>query len=150
MHPYDEETKAKFGHQKRPKKGFEQALYEIENNPGLMTQEMYPDIPFDESAVTLQGGTSGEILDRPGSAAKNNEPTKPYHEAHIKSEPDEDYVYEIPSHIKTEPDSDEDEIPDFDGDFSDDDDELENSDNNVEIGNVTSIKEEPLDHQLAN
>ena len=60
MHPYDEETKAKFGHQKRPKKGFEQALYEIENTPGLMTQEMYPEIPLDESAVPLEGGISGD------------------------------------------------------------------------------------------
>lgn len=132
-------------------KGFKQALYEIENNPGLMTQEMYPDIPFDESAVTLEGGTSQEILDQPGLAAKNNEPTKPYHEAHIKSEPDEDYVYEIPSHIKIEPDSDGDEIPDFDGYISDDDDDLaeENLDNiKTAIGNVALIKEEPLD-QLA-
>merc|ERR1712062_434405 len=130
-------------------KGFEQALYEIENNPGLMTQEMYHDIPFDESAVPSEGGTSGEILDRPGPAAKNNEPTKPYHEVHIKSEPDEDYVYEIPPHIKTEPDSDEYEIPDFDAYISDDDLAEENLDNiKTAIENVALIKEEPLD-QLA-
>ena len=60
MIPYTEESKAKFGHQKKPKKGFEQALHEIENNPGLMTQEMYPEIPIDESAVPLEGGTSGD------------------------------------------------------------------------------------------
>ena len=86
-----------------------------------------------------------KFMNRPGPAPKRNEPIKLYNEVYIKTEPsnDEHIVYDVPS------DSDEMEIPDFDGDFSDDD-ELENSDNNVEIGNVTSIKEEPLDHQLAN
>ena len=74
-----------------------------------------------------------KFMNRPGPAPKRNEPIKLYHEVYIKTEPstDEHIVYDVPSN------SDEDEIPDFDGDFSDDDD-------------VTSIKEEPLDHQLAN
>jgi len=106
---------------------------------------------------------------------------------HIKSEPDdEDYLYdnisntdeydEIPDFdgdydddddlaeddicIKTElveenvhddvpSNSDEAEIPDFDGDFSDDELAQDNS-GNFDIGNVeTPIKEEPLDHLLA-
>ena len=75
-----------------------------------------------------------KFMNRPGPAPKRNEPIKLYHEVYIKTEPSEDehIVYDVPSN------SDEDEIPDFDGDFSDDDDD------------VTSIKEEPLDHQLAN
>ena len=35
MIPYDKKSKAKFAQQKKPKKGFERALFEIENNPGL-------------------------------------------------------------------------------------------------------------------
>ena len=60
MIPYDEVSKAKHGHQKRPKKGFLQALDEIENNPGIMTQEMYPEIPLDELNATLEGGIGGD------------------------------------------------------------------------------------------
>ena len=79
-----------------------------------------------------------KFMNRPGPAPKRNEPIKLYHEVYIKTEPSEDehIVYDVPSN------SDEDEIPDFDGDFSDDDDDDDDD--------VTSIKEEPLDHQLAN
>ena len=90
-----------------------------------------------------------KFMNRPGPAPKRNEPSKLYHEVYIKTESsdDEQYiVHDVPSN------SEGDEIPNFDENFSDDDTELveENLDNNVEIGNVTSIKEEPLDHQLAN
>ena len=62
----------------------------------------------------------------------------------VKTELVEENVYDVPSN------SDEAEIPDFDGDFSDDELAQDHS-GNVEIGNVgTPIKEEPLDHQLAN
>ena len=81
--------------------------------------------------------------EKPGPAPKNNEPTKLYHEVYIKTEPNEECVYEVPSNS-----DDEDEIPNFDGAFSDDELPEENSHNNA-IGNVASIKEEPLDH-LAN
>ena len=61
----------------------------------------------------------------------------------IETELVEENVYDVPSN------SDETEIPDIDGDFSDDDLAQDNS-GNVEIGNVgTPIKEEPLDHLLA-
>ena len=79
---------------------------------------------------------SENFMNQQGPAPKRNEPIKLYHEVYVKTEPSEDehIVYDVPSN------SDEDEIPDFDGDFSDDDDD----------DDVTSIKEEPLDHQLAN
>jgi len=54
---YDESTKAKFGKQKR--KGFAEALDEIENNPGLMTIDMYPPLEGEEKPP-LEGGTSGD------------------------------------------------------------------------------------------
>ena len=61
----------------------------------------------------------------------------------IKTELVEENVYDVPSN------SDEAEIPDFDGDFSDDELAQDNS-GNFDIGNVeTPIKEEPLDHLLA-
>ena len=61
----------------------------------------------------------------------------------VETELVEENVYDVPSN------SDEAEIPDFDGDFSDDELAQDHS-GNVEIGNVgTLIREEPLDHQLA-
>ena len=54
---YDESTKAKFGKQKR--KGIAEALDEIENNPRLMTIDMYPPLEGEEKPP-LEGGTSGD------------------------------------------------------------------------------------------
>ena len=68
-----------------------------------------------------------KFMNRPGPAPKRNEPSKLYHEVYIKTESSDDEQYIVHDELVEE-----------------------NSDNNVEIGNVTSIKEEPLDHQLAN
>ena len=68
-----------------------------------------------------------KFMNRPGPAPKRNEPSKLYHEVYIKTESSDDEQYIVHDELVEE-----------------------NSDNNVEIGNMTSIKEEPLDHQLAN
>ena len=53
---YNEETKSRFGKPQK-KKGFAEAMDQIENNPYLRTKD-----EIDAGAVPLEGGTSGDTL----------------------------------------------------------------------------------------
>ena len=56
MWPYNEDTKARYGKPQK-KKGFTEAMNEIENNPYLRTRD-----EIDAGAIPLEGGVSGDTL----------------------------------------------------------------------------------------
>ena len=56
MWPYNEDTKARYGKPQK-KKGFAEAMHEIENNPYLRTKD-----EIDAGAIPLEGGVSGDTL----------------------------------------------------------------------------------------
>ena len=81
MWPYNEDTKARYGKPQK-KKGFTEAMNEIENNPYLRTRD-----EIDAGAIPLEGGVSGDTLLEDPSLNESNLEKNLEEEIEAKEEP---------------------------------------------------------------
>ena len=81
MWPYNEDTKARYGKPQK-KKGFTEAMNEIENNPYLRTRD-----EIDAGAIPLEGGVSGDTLLEDPSLNESNLGKNLEEEVEAKEEP---------------------------------------------------------------
>lgn len=81
MWPYNEDTKARYGKPQK-KKGFTEAMNEIENNPYLRTRD-----EIDAGAIPLEGGVSGDTLLEDPSLNESNLEKNLEEEVEEKEEP---------------------------------------------------------------